>query len=281
LEERHFACCLSGCWFDDFVVELWNSRSVWLQSNQKRFFMQSYRTRIPKLYNKVIKPTTTQATRKMSFFQPRYNNTPFGADFAPLFRLLDEGFGDLSRQANRHTSIRSFSPRFDVKEHKDSYTLDGELPGVEQKNIQIEFTDPHTLVIKGRTEHEYTSGTPAIEGNESAGAIEAPSSDASPTKSKDPAHQPRVEDEDAPASTSTEVATQNNKSTEVANNNNKQAQPQYKSWISERSVGEFHRSFSFPTRVDQDAVKASLKNGILSIVVPKAKAPTSRKITIE
>ncbi len=50
--------------------------------------------------------------------------------------------------------------------------------------------------------------------------------------------------------------------------------------MSERSVGEFSRSFSFPVRVDQDAVKASMKNGILSILVPKAKKHESRKIDI-
>ena len=51
-------------------------------------------------------------------------------------------------------------------------------------------------------------------------------------------------------------------------------------WVSERRVGEFSRSFSFPTRVDQDQVMASMKNGILSILVPKAKKTEGRKITI-
>jgi len=54
-----------------------------------------------------------------------------------------------------------------------------------------------------------------------------------------------------------------------------------KYWVNERSVGEFHHSFAFPAHVDQDAVKASLKNGILNIVVPKETAPQSRKINIE
>lgn len=209
----------------------------------------------------------------MAFF-PRH--TPaFGADFAPLFRLLDEGL-DLSRNTagGRHSSVRAWSPRFDVKEHKDNYLLEGELPGIEQKNVEIEFTDPHTLVIKGRTEHEYTSTTPAaVEDTQVSGAIEEGASTPKSTES----HHATVEDEDEP-STSTEVtAPKKQQQQEVT----KPAQPQFKSWISERSVGEFHRSFSFPTRVDQDAVKASLKNGILSIVVPKASAEKMRKISIE
>ncbi|RKF79831.1 30 kDa heat shock protein, partial [Golovinomyces cichoracearum] len=54
-----------------------------------------------------------------------------------------------------------------------------------------------------------------------------------------------------------------------------------KYWVMERNVGEFSRSFGFPTQIDQDAVKASMKNGILSIVVPKAKKQEGRKITIQ
>ena len=39
--------------------------------------------------------------------------------------------------------------------------------------------------------------------------------------------------------------------------------------------------FTFPGRVDQDRVKASLRNGILSVNVPKATAPKTKKISVE
>lgn len=54
-----------------------------------------------------------------------------------------------------------------------------------------------------------------------------------------------------------------------------------KYWVSERSIGEFSRTFTFPGRVDQDGVKASMKNGVLSIVVPKSKKAEGRKISIQ
>ncbi|KKY29002.1 putative 30 kda heat shock protein [Phaeomoniella chlamydospora] len=223
--------------------------------------MQAYRTKLPSLC-KVIKPVTTQ-TRTMAFF-PRHYNSAFGSDFSPLFRLLDD-VSDLTRpNGSRVSSVRAWAPRFNVAEHEDSYQLDGELPGVDQKNVSIEFTDPHTLVIKGHTEQEYTSGEP-LEDVSAQGRIENVKN----------SHKPTVEDEGA-TTTSTAVATTSNEQ-QVQ----KSGEPKYKSWISERSFGEFHRSFSFPSRVDQDAVKASLKNGILSIIVPKMKAPQSRKITIE
>jgi len=197
----------------------------------------------------------------MSLF-PRFP----ASEFAPIFRLLDDYDAHRSSKGASQ-SIRAFTPSFDVKEVKDAYELHGELPGIEQKDVSIEFTDPHTLVIKGRVEREYTSGTPpaALEGGK--------------TKQIEGSHKPTVEDagedgEPAGRETSTEIQTSQQ-------GEGQQQQPKAKYWVSERSVGEFHRSFSFPTRVDQDAVKASLKNGILSIIVPKAPAPQTRRIQIE
>jgi len=199
----------------------------------------------------------------------------FTQEFAPIFRLFDEydrqAFRDVDRQFSN--SIRSFTPKFDVKETKEAYELHGELPGVDQKNVNIEWTDNNTLTISGKHEHVREEGQrpAAIGGGEEQKRIES-----SNTKD-DKAHQPTVEDESAEyANKDTQVATQSQQQ-EVT----KREEPKHKYWVSERSVGSFHRSFAFPARVDQDGVKASLKNGILSIVVPKATAPQSRKVNIE
>ncbi|MCJ1298380.1 hypothetical protein MMC08_001169 [Hypocenomyce scalaris] len=220
----------------------------------------------------------------MSSFFPTFPSS----DFGPLFRLLDDY--DVHRSqpsrgsAKTTSSIRAFQPKFDVREIKDAYELHGELPGINQEDVSIEFTDPHTLVIKGRTEREYTSGTPssgAIEDESSARRITDGGSSTTPPPSSS-YHKATVEEEEGGANTS---STAEQSSTEVAKRTSdpetQKAAPQYKYWVSERSVGEFHRSFSFPSRVDQDAVKASLKNGILNILVPKATAPASRRIQIE
>ncbi|KAF2474625.1 HSP20-like chaperone [Lindgomyces ingoldianus] len=189
----------------------------------------------------------------------------FTQEFSPVFRLLDD-YDRASRHAFRHLdhSLRSFSPKFDVKELKDFYELHGEFPGIEQKDINIEWTDGNTLTVSGRTEtiHE--------EGQRPQGFIEEGES----SHEHGHYHQPTVEDEGAAA----ESAVAKKLEQEVAK---KPESDEPKYWVSERSVGEFHRSFSFPARVDQEAVKASLKNGILSIVVPKAKAPQPRKVNIE
>ncbi|KAF2832247.1 heat shock protein-like protein 30 [Ophiobolus disseminans] len=196
----------------------------------------------------------------------------FTQEFAPLFRLFDEydrqAFGSID---NQFKSIRSFTPKFDVKETPDAYELHGELPGVEQKDINIEWTDNNTLTISGRHEHvreEARKPQGFVEGGEEVKRLEN-------------RHQPRVEDEHAEGEKQSAggntVAKQSNQQQGVEKHDENAA----KYWVSERSVGEFHRSFAFPSRVDQDAVKASLKNGILSIAIPKAKAVQKRKIDIE
>lgn len=48
----------------------------------------------------------------------------------------------------------------------------------------------------------------------------------------------------------------------------------------ERSFGTFLRTFSLPSQVDPEGVKASFKDGVLTIEVPKAEEARPRKIAI-
>ena len=203
------------------------------------------------------KALASQRPRTMSLF-PRYATaTPYDGGFRSLFRMMDDIATNYENATPSATSIRAFSPKFDVIEEKDAYKLHGELPGLDQKDVSIEFTDAHTLVINGHTETRYERSEPADEEDKSQ---KATVTDESAEKSKETAV----------------VATESQKDVVPS------GQKKTKYWVSERSVGEFHRSFSFPGRVDQDGVKASLKNGVLSIVVPKLAAnKQSRKVTIE
>jgi len=49
----------------------------------------------------------------------------------------------------------------------------------------------------------------------------------------------------------------------------------------ERSYGSFRRSFALPAGADVENVKASSKDGVLSIVIPKSGDKKSRKIEID
>jgi len=188
--------------------------------------------------------------------------------FTPLFRLLDD-FDSYSRQgvSGRRTGTPSWQPKFDVRETGEAYELHGELPGINKENIHIEFTEPQSMLIRGRTERTYTAGTPPaglIESTIRGGAITEGSE-----KSKKASE---GEEKRASQGASTEATEKEMPETEKSD--------KAKYWLSERSVGEFSRSFNFPTQVDQESVTADFKDGILNILVPKVKKYESKRIAL-
>jgi len=195
--------------------------------------------------------------------------------FSSLFRMLDdfdkhaqsafERPGSLF-PASSATGRPAFSPKFDIAEHEKHYLLQGELPGVPQENITIEFTDPQTMVIRGHAEHVRTEGdasmAPAgmrIEGAKEQGRLE--SADA--------------KDQGGESENADVVPRQNGSETRETK------KPEAKYWLSERSFGEFSRVFDFPAGVNQDAVEARLEHGVLSIVVPKVEKKGGRRVEIK
>ncbi len=173
-----------------------------------------------------------------------------------LLRLLDaESAPHGSHSSSQHRQSRSFSPKFDVKESSSGYELAGELPGIRQDDIEIEFVDSNTLVIKGRTLRD--------NGHVKSSDVEK-------------AHKATVEDDEEEQQIAKK--TQGGDVTETK----RHEEVQYKYWVRERPVGEFQRTFSFPGKVDRDGVKASLKEGVLNVFVPKEvrKEAESKKIKI-
>src|SRR2546421_12132441 len=61
----------------------------------------------------------------------------------PILKLLEE-FDNVRGSSSRSSSVRAFQPKFDVTETKDAYELHGELPGINQKDVDIEFVDRST-----------------------------------------------------------------------------------------------------------------------------------------
>jgi len=191
---------------------------------------------------------------------------------ASFFQLLSELDTPQSKSCSpRHCRPQqTFTPRFDVTEVAEAYELYGELPGIEQSDISIEFSDAQTLVIKGKTERPSSTTSQA-----QAPAEQAKDAETSSEKS----HSATVEDEydeaDTPLTTPATAATA------TATEQPEQAQaaaPKPKFWVAERKVGSFARSFTFSQRIEQDGVNAVLKNGILAVVVPKSQK--SRKVAV-
>jgi len=218
----------------------------------------------------------------MTSFFPRFPSS----EFAPFFRLLDTADPFLQPR----TSSRSFVPRFDVKEIGSAYELHGEFPGIKQEDIEIEFVDTNTLVIRGKAERQSTQTSDNGKSIEQPAATESVTADDVSEQSSSSYQKATVEDDYVDAGEAAESPkTSESKATASVEATvtppapaapTHSSGPDYKYWVSERSVGQFERRFSFPGRVNQEAVKASLANGILSVIVPKA-VRAEKKITIE
>jgi HSP20 family molecular chaperone IbpA len=189
---------------------------------------------------------------------PRYLHTS-DREYGPFSRFLDDifhyGRAVEGAHGRSHKNIPTFQPKFDVIELDDAYKLHGELPGLQKKDIHVEFIEPRTLLISGKIERSSSYGSlpegwlgvtqsPVTEQGEFSGQSEKEG------KSKEEAQ-----------NDGKNIAVEGSKGTETA------TYP--KTWVSERSVGEFSRTFSFPHHIQQDETEASLDNGVLYVKIPK------------
>jgi HSP20 family protein len=108
---------------------------------------------------------------------------------------------------------RVFSPAVELKETKDAYVFKADLPGVDEKDVDISVTG-NRIHITGKREEEQTE-----------------------------------EDE--------------------------------RFYAYERSYGTFTRSFTLPEGANADEVSADLKDGVLSVTVPKRPEVQPRRISIQ
>jgi HSP20 family protein len=131
------------------------------------------------------------------------------------FRLVDAFFGgDALAPVPTRTAPRTFSPRFDVRETKDAYVFKADVPGVAEKELDIQLT-ANVLTISGERKSE-----------------------------------------------------------------NGQAAAGERSFAAERVYGKFSRAFSLPEGIDAEHVTADVKDGVLTLVVPKRPEVQPRRITI-
>jgi HSP20 family molecular chaperone IbpA len=211
----------------------------------------------------------------MPFFQPAYLSPE--ASFFQLLSELDQPTHKAACRPQRRAE--TFTPRFDVTETSDSYELYGEVPGLAQDDLSIEFSDAQTLLITGKTQRVLSTETA-----QEQPIVSEKGKEREVDTSSEKSHAPTVEDDydDAdtpvptPATTTTAVAEEQQPQPQAPATESAALKPKF--WVAERKVGEFARSFSFSQRVEQDFVSADLKNGILHVVVPKSQKP--RKVTV-
>lgn len=108
--------------------------------------------------------------------------------------------------------VGEFVPSLDVRESKDAYLVKADLPGVDEKDVEINLTG-NVLTISGKREQEHRE-----EGD------------------------------------------------------------QY--YAMERSYGTFSRALSLPDGADGEHVSAEMKDGVLTVRIPKKPEVQPRRITI-
>ena len=106
-----------------------------------------------------------------------------------------------------------FSPRFEVKETKNAYVFKADLPGLEEKDLEITVTGSR-VTVSGKREAE-----------------------------------------------------------------NKDEGETYYAY--ERSYGSFSRSFTLPEGADADHAEADLRNGVLTLSIPKLPEHQPKKISLK
>ncbi|MBN2397469.1 MAG: Hsp20/alpha crystallin family protein [Deltaproteobacteria bacterium] len=135
---------------------------------------------------------------------PRTGSLQSARDF--FDRFFDDEFLTLRGE-------KSLAPAFDISESEKAYTVTAELPGIDEKDLEVTIAGG-MLSVKGEKKQE---------SEEKGGTYH------------------RIE----------------------------------------RTYGSFHRSFRIPDAVQEDKVDATYKNGILKLVIPKAKESSVKKIAIK
>ena len=138
-----------------------------------------------------------------------------------LFNDLFNGFDDDAYLPSFNFKKAFHTPKVDVKENKDNYSLEMDLPGKSEKDVNVELNG-NVLTIS--SEHESKKDE-----NEGKGK-----NDKDGTK-----------------------------------------------WlIHERSYSNFSRSFTLPDDVDAAKLTANVKNGVLTVTMPRKALAESKKIAI-
>ena len=146
----------------------------------------------------------------------RWRPTGLGRRGNEPFRIFDEMLGRMfdDWMSPRHTGdTRGWSPAVDMIDKKDEIVVRADVPGLEQKDLQVDV-DNGVLTIRGQRQGEKES-----------------------------------KEEDF--------------------------------YYSERWSGSFSRTIQLPSGIDPEKIRATFKNGVLEVHVPKAPQATGRSIEIK
>ena len=141
-----------------------------------------------------------------------------------------------------------FAPAFDIKETKEAFEFRADVPGVRQTDLEIELTG-NRLTIAGHRDDDRSQPAATNDSPDNSAEAREVTTDKGENQSDKPVV---VESPDATA--------------------------RYFTW--ERRHGAFKRVFTLPNGISGEAVKADLKDGVLTLVVPKTPEHQPRQIPV-
>lgn len=209
--------------------------------------------------------------------------TSIDRNLNPLLSFLDEFDRHFS---HRHRFMTCFIPRFDLEEDQDRYYLYGELPGAKVEEVGVEVQDGNKLIIWGATRRDGLGRNEGREGEEEFVNVkkeeaghenleDGHNSQEQQTngKGKEAAEEPNPPRQLHHPTGNITQGFQHGYVPAQTNPNAYQAPPTNNSNIrvllSERLVGEFNRTFAFPSPIAEEGIQASMEDGVLKVIVPK------------
>jgi HSP20 family protein len=147
----------------------------------------------------IVKKSATQNASVAPWDPFRMMREMFSADAWPA------GWADLAPA--------SFNPSFELKEGAEGYTFRADLPGVNEKDVEISIQG-NRISVSGKRESE-------------------------------------------------------------------QKKESEKLYVYERSYGSFSRSFTLPDDIDSDKTTAQLKDGVLTVMVPKRPGAQAKRVPLQ
>lgn len=151
-----------------------------------------------------------------SMFAPWWSLMQPDPEFSWMLRNFDMIAPDFDNNLLSMNTPRVFIPRLDATDLPDKISITAELPGLDEKDLEITVNDDSVSIVGTKKDEMKESKT-----DQSASSIE-------------------------------------------------------------RSFGEFERTISLPCKVESDKAQATLKNGILKLLIPKKETSQSagRKVAI-
>lgn len=188
---------------------------------------------------------------------------------------------DIDRFFHHHRFMHCFSPRFDLEDHSHFFLLTGDIPGAKAQDIIIEPRDERTLVVS-RNVHTSTSDTEEPEKSDAKPTQAAPNTEnkESSTSPEETFKTPNIPSSPPsrarfPLHLSSFAHIRGGKSSGTQSESNIEKDghaPEFTLLLNERlgtAVTRFSRTFTFPMPIEEDAIQASLEDGILRILIPK------------